>query len=97
MDLACGTGQLCFALCHWFSGVWAVDQEPDMVGLCQAKAAAAGIGTIRFVTSAAGDLAAPEQSFGLPAGLIAGSEPAPAHGPCGHAPLSHPPIGRGHA
>jgi SAM-dependent methyltransferase len=31
LDLACGTGQLAFPLRQWFSEVWAVDREPDMV------------------------------------------------------------------
>jgi SAM-dependent methyltransferase len=31
LDLACGTGQLTFPLRRWFTEVWAVDSEPDMV------------------------------------------------------------------
>ena len=31
LDLACGTGQLAFPLRQWFSEVWAVNREPDMV------------------------------------------------------------------
>lgn len=42
LDLACGTGQLAFPLRPWFSEVWAVDQEPDMVEAVRAKATAAG-------------------------------------------------------
>jgi SAM-dependent methyltransferase len=42
LDLACGTGQLAFPLRRWFCGVWAVDQEPDMVEVVRAKAAAMG-------------------------------------------------------
>jgi SAM-dependent methyltransferase len=42
LDLACGTGQLAFALRDRFAEVWAVDQEPDMVEVVAAKAAAAG-------------------------------------------------------
>jgi SAM-dependent methyltransferase len=44
LDLACGTGQLAFPLRPWFSQVWAVDSEPDMVEAVRAKAAAAGAG-----------------------------------------------------
>ena len=39
LDLACGTGQLTFPLRRWFSEVWAVDREPDMVEAVRAKAA----------------------------------------------------------
>ena len=44
LDLACGTGQLAFPLRRWFSEVWAVDQEPDMVELVRAKADRRGSG-----------------------------------------------------
>lgn len=56
LDLACGTGQLTFALCDRFASVWAVDQEPDMVEVVRAKAAAAGAGHIRPVVSAVEEL-----------------------------------------
>jgi SAM-dependent methyltransferase len=66
LDLACGTGQLAFALCDRFAEVWAVDQEPDMVEVVRAKAAAgAGAGHIRPVVSAAEDLRADPGSFEL--------------------------------
>ena len=65
LDLACGTGQITFALHDRFAGVWAVDQEPDMTAAVEAKAQAAGIGTIRTLTSSAQDLAAPDDSFDL--------------------------------
>lgn len=42
LDLACGTGQFAFPLRHWFSEVWAVDREPDMVRVVRAKAEALG-------------------------------------------------------
>jgi SAM-dependent methyltransferase len=65
LDLACGPGLIGFALHGRFREVWAVDQEPDMIDVARRKAAAAGIGTIRFVTSAAEELAVPENSFDL--------------------------------
>jgi len=73
LDLACGTGQLTFALRDRFADVWAVDQEPDMVEVVAAKAAAfgagagadAGTGHIRAVVSAAEDLRADPGSFEL--------------------------------
>ena len=56
LDLACGTGQLAFALRRQFSEVWAVDQEPDMVELVRTKAAAMSAGHIRAVASSAESL-----------------------------------------
>jgi SAM-dependent methyltransferase len=67
LDLACGTGQLSFALHARYREVWAVDQEPEMVAMVGEKAAAAGIGNIRPVAAAAEDLAAPAESFDLAA------------------------------
>jgi ubiquinone/menaquinone biosynthesis C-methylase UbiE len=65
LDLACGTGQLAFALRRWFDEVWAVDQEPDMVDLVAARAAAAGAGDIRPVVSSAESLDAEPDYFDL--------------------------------
>jgi ubiquinone/menaquinone biosynthesis C-methylase UbiE len=65
LDLACGTGQISFAMHRSFAEVWAVDQEPDMVAVGRERAEEAGVRNIRFVTSSAEDLLAPEESFGL--------------------------------
>jgi SAM-dependent methyltransferase len=65
LDLACGTGQLAFPLRRWFGEVWAVDQEPDMVDLVRAKAAALGAGSIRTVVSSAETLDAEPGYFEL--------------------------------
>ena len=65
LDLACGTGQLAFALRGWFSEVWAVDQEPDMVEVVRAKAAAAGWGSVRPIVSSAESLDAEPECFDL--------------------------------
>ena len=65
MDLACGTGQLAFALRQWFSQVWAVDQEPDMVELVRAKATAARAQNVVPVVSAAETLEAEREYFEL--------------------------------
>jgi ubiquinone/menaquinone biosynthesis C-methylase UbiE len=63
LDLACGTGQLAFPLRRWFpAGVWAVDQEPDMVDMVRAKA---GAGEVRAVVSSAESLEAEPGSFEL--------------------------------
>jgi tRNA/tmRNA/rRNA uracil-C5-methylase (TrmA/RlmC/RlmD family) len=66
LDLACGTGQLSFALRRRFAEVWAADQEPDMISVVRAKAQAAGSGNIRTVISAAEDLAAPGSRRDMP-------------------------------
>jgi ubiquinone/menaquinone biosynthesis C-methylase UbiE len=66
LDLACGTGQVSFALRARFASIWAVDQEPDMVRVASAKADAGGDANLfQFVTCAAEELAAPEQAFDL--------------------------------
>ena len=65
LDLACGTGQLAFPLRRWFSEVWAVDREPDMVRVVQAKAEALGAGNIRPVVADAETLGAQPDSFEL--------------------------------
>jgi len=65
LDLACGTGQVSFALHSRFDEVWAVDQEPEMVGVAREKAETAAVRNIRFLISAAEDLPAPEGSFDL--------------------------------
>jgi SAM-dependent methyltransferase len=65
LDLACGTGQLAFPLRRWFTEVWAVDSEPDMVAAVRAKAAAAGAGEVRPVVSSAETLRAEPGHFEL--------------------------------
>jgi SAM-dependent methyltransferase len=65
LDLACGTGQLAFPLRKWFSEVWAVDQEPDMVEVVRAKAAAGGAGNVRPIVSSAETLRAEPEYFEL--------------------------------
>jgi SAM-dependent methyltransferase len=65
LDLACGTGQLAFAMLDRFARVWAVDQEPDMVGLVHAKAARAGSARVEAIVSRAEELEAPAGAFEL--------------------------------
>jgi SAM-dependent methyltransferase len=65
LDLACGTGQLGFALQDRFAEIWAVDQEPEMVAVVRDKAQAAGLPQLRAVACAAEDLRAPPGSFDL--------------------------------
>jgi len=65
VDLACGTGQLAFPLRQWFSEVWAVDRESDMVEVVRAKAVAAGAGEVRPIVSDAETLDAEPEHFEL--------------------------------
>lgn len=53
LDLACGTGQLGFALQDRFAEIWAVDQEPEMVAVVRDKAQAAGLSQLRAAACAA--------------------------------------------
>ena len=53
LDLACGTGQVAFALCGDFDAVTALDQEPGSVALGQAKADASGLTHIRWQVATA--------------------------------------------
>jgi len=65
LDLACGTGQLAFPLRSWFSEVWAVDREPDMVEVVRAKAAAEDAEDVRPIVSDAETLDAEPEHFEL--------------------------------
>lgn len=66
LDLACGTGQVTFALRGSFAEVWAVDQEPGMIEVARDKAEQPGqADKVRFVTCAAEDLVAPREHFDL--------------------------------
>jgi SAM-dependent methyltransferase len=66
LDLACGTGQVTFALSGCFAEVWAVDQEPGMIDVAREKAARSGDAVrFRFLTGAAEKLAVPDEHFDL--------------------------------
>ena len=65
LDLACGTGQLAFPLRQWFSEVWAVDREPDMVQVVRAKAGAVAARNVREVVADAETLDAQPGHFEL--------------------------------
>jgi SAM-dependent methyltransferase len=66
LDLACGTGQVAFALAGSFAEIWAVDQEPDMIDVARRKAdGTAAAARYRFVTCAAERLEAPAGHFDL--------------------------------
>jgi SAM-dependent methyltransferase len=63
LDLACGTGQIGFAVRRRFREVWAVDQEPGMIAAVREKAHAAGAGEMRAILSPAEELPAAERTF----------------------------------
>jgi SAM-dependent methyltransferase len=65
LDLACGTGQLAFPLRRWFAEVQAVDQEPDMIEVVRAKAAAEQARNMQPVLAGAETLGAPPGYFEL--------------------------------
>jgi ubiquinone/menaquinone biosynthesis C-methylase UbiE len=65
LDLACGTGQISFAMHNSFEEVCAVDQEPDMITVGRERAEEAGVRNVRFSISSAEDLLAPDASFDL--------------------------------
>lgn len=65
LDLACGTGQLAFALRDSFAEVWAVDQEAEAIDFAREKAERSGIANIRWTATTAEGLDAPEASFDL--------------------------------
>jgi SAM-dependent methyltransferase len=66
LDLACGTGQVAFALACSFAEIWAVDQEPDMIDVARHKADETRIAArFRFLTCAAEELVAPADHFDL--------------------------------
>lgn len=57
LDLACGTGQVAFALAADVAEVWAVDQEAESIEFGRRKAQRLGVTNIRFVAAEAEDVA----------------------------------------
>ena len=51
LDLACGTGQIAFALAGHVAEVWAVDQEAGSIEFAAAKAKRLGIANIRWIVA----------------------------------------------
>jgi SAM-dependent methyltransferase len=64
LDVACGTGQVAFALAGAFRAVWAIDQEPDMIALVRDKATRVGTVGLHAVVAAAEDFE-PAMTFEL--------------------------------
>ena len=57
LDLACGTGQVAFALTAHVAEAWAVDQEAEFIELGKRKAQRLGVTNIRWTAAAAEDVA----------------------------------------
>jgi SAM-dependent methyltransferase len=57
LDLACGTGQVAFALASDVAEVWAVDLEAELIELGRRKAQRLGITNMQWIASAAEDVA----------------------------------------
>lgn len=64
LDLACGTGQIAFALGDCFAEIWAADQEPGMIAMVKRKAAGA-TARFRFLIGPAEELDVPAAAFDL--------------------------------
>jgi ubiquinone/menaquinone biosynthesis C-methylase UbiE len=63
LDVACGTGQVTFALGDYFAEIWAVDQEPGMIAVASRKAGDSA--RFRFRTGAVEELDLPAGTFDL--------------------------------
>jgi SAM-dependent methyltransferase len=57
LDLACGTGQIAFALAGAFGQIVAVDQQADSVAFCHSKAHRLGVTNITWIAGRAEDVA----------------------------------------
>jgi SAM-dependent methyltransferase len=56
VDLACGTGQIAFALAEHVDKIWAVDQEPEFIEFGKRKAQRLDITNINWVAATAEDV-----------------------------------------
>ena len=65
LDLACGPGRVALPLAKYFREVWAVDQEPEMIEVGQARAERQGLTNIRWMVGRAEDVEAAPGSFEL--------------------------------
>jgi ubiquinone/menaquinone biosynthesis C-methylase UbiE len=64
LDLACGTGQVTFALCEHFAQVCAVDQEAETIAFARDKADRVGVHNVEWIAQRAEDVDA-DASFDL--------------------------------
>lgn len=65
LDLACGTGGVALPMHSFFSEVWAVDQEPEMVEVGRQKAEKCGAANVVWTVGRAEDVVAEPGSFEL--------------------------------
>ena len=65
LDLACGPGRVALPLATFFSEVWAVDQEPEMVEVGRTHAKRQGLTNVRWIVGRAEEVEAAPGSFEL--------------------------------
>ncbi|MCL5103538.1 MAG: class I SAM-dependent methyltransferase [Armatimonadetes bacterium] len=63
LDLGCGTGEVALAMHTFFSEVWAVDQEPEMIEVGRRKAEQCGAANVVWMIGRAEDVEVPPNSF----------------------------------
>ena len=63
LDLACGPGRVALPLASSFGEVWAVDLEPEMIGVGKTEAKKKGIDNVKWSVGKAEDLQAEPASF----------------------------------
>jgi len=64
LDLACGTGEVAFALGQDFSEIWAIDLEPEMIATARQKAEDNGV-AFKWLVGRAEEVDAPAGYFDL--------------------------------
>lgn len=65
LDLGCGPGRVALPLSPYFSEVWAIDREPEMIEVGREEAGRLGTTNLRWMVGRAEDLMAPPGSFEL--------------------------------
>ena len=65
LDLGCGPGRVALLLSPYFSEVWAVDQESEMIEVGRQEAEQRGATNIQWMVGRAEDLEAQSESFDL--------------------------------
>ena len=65
LDLACGPGRVALPLASAFDDVWAIDLEPEMIGVGRSEAKKRGISNIKWFVGKAEELEAEPESFDL--------------------------------
>jgi len=65
LDLGCGPGRVALALSPYFSEIWAVDQEPEMIGVGRREARRRGLTNLHWIVGRAEELEATPGSFEL--------------------------------